>query len=401
MTDPKTPNFGFTKPVVSTTPDTTWASELNTNFDLADAVLYGSGSPVPASGLNVNADVSWQGNNLTALRAARFNSQVGTLGGSNDKNEIYVVNGDAYFNNSAGTAVRLTNGSQLATTGSTGTFATRSVSSDLAIPANAAYNTLLVNTTAIRNLTLPAASAVAAGKTFFIEDVSGNANAHQINLVPAGSDTVGGVAATMSLNQAFGSWIVTSDGSGGWWVNQSAIFSWGKTQLLTGSVTRTLIQPCQTLVTASGWANNIPTGGSGFGIVGPGTSTTQVVKIDPANIHDGATLNTITLNFAVGQSHTGVPAVLPSFQAFRHRNGTEVSLGSAVTAPTPGSGALWFNAGAQQTLTLTCTTNNVIDRSQDIIFVLITDESSTNAHSGNVYNSLSLTFGSIPAQWWP
>lgn len=424
MSDPTTgAPFFLTLPVVGSTVDPKWAAETNANWETLNATAYGSGSQVPSAGLNINGDVSWNGFNLTGLRALRMQIQSGTLTGANDKVELYSVNGDLYFNNSAGTAVRLTTGAQLATSGSNGSFGVKSVTSDLTVPSSATYNVLTVNTTAVRHVTLPA-SAAAPGFTLFVQDVTGNAASNPIQFIPVGSNTINGVNATASVAQPFGSWILQSNGAGNWSlmssqqdvVNGEVLFASGSLLAVSGTLSiaptaevvlndptqlafpndvgRVVLLPCQQTFLAAGWANDVL-----FGLVGPGSSQIQGVLVLPGCLHNGATLSVVTVRFQVGQSHSSVPATLPNFQMFRvswPNGGFQVveTLGSA-GSPTPSTGASWYSSGNTQEFGLVLTQNNVIDRTTYTYYLGIVDEHGTNSLSGNLYHQLKLTYSQI------
>lgn len=96
-------------------PGPTWAQNLNDAFGVVDSHDHspGKGSRVPSAGLNINSDLAMNNFNLSLPRAVRYTSQSATLGTANDKNQVYVVNGDLYYNNGSGTAIQLTSGSTL------------------------------------------------------------------------------------------------------------------------------------------------------------------------------------------------------------------------------------------------------------------------------------------------
>lgn len=83
----------------------------------------------------------------------------------------------------------------------------------------------------------------------------------------------------------------------------------------------------------------------------------------PLRIPDGALLSSVEIGFKVGQSHANVPATLPSARVVRlkydgtveqHPNPSSAvyEIDGWVFFPAPASGALWYNGGAIQTLTL-------------------------------------------------
>ena len=109
------PNMGMPVPIPGVTSGPAWATDINSSLGIIDSHDHspGKGVQVTPSGLNINSDLSFQNNNATMLRTSRFSSQSTTLGTPADLSETYVVNGDLYYNNGAGTAVRITNGSSI------------------------------------------------------------------------------------------------------------------------------------------------------------------------------------------------------------------------------------------------------------------------------------------------
>lgn len=109
-----TPNMSITTPTVSVTAGPTYATQINTAVDTIDAHDHttGKGVRVPSAGLNINADLSFGGNDATTLRSVAFSSQGSPLG-VGDVNAVYVSGGNLYFNNGSGASVQITSGSTL------------------------------------------------------------------------------------------------------------------------------------------------------------------------------------------------------------------------------------------------------------------------------------------------
>jgi hypothetical protein len=116
-----TENMDLDLPVVGSTPGPTYATKIKQALETIDEHDHSSGKGVkiPASGLNIQTDLELNGNQLTETEAVEFTSQSATLSG-NEK--IYSVEGELYFNNDAGTPVKITSGSglNLASTGTIG-----------------------------------------------------------------------------------------------------------------------------------------------------------------------------------------------------------------------------------------------------------------------------------------
>lgn len=114
--------MGLTLPTVSSTAGPAYATQNNAAFTLLDSHDHssGKGAQIPASALNINADLSFAGYNAYLLRSTRYSAQSAVLAAAADLGCIYSVNGDLYWNNSSGTAVRITDGAAIsgASTGS-------------------------------------------------------------------------------------------------------------------------------------------------------------------------------------------------------------------------------------------------------------------------------------------
>lgn len=116
------PNMNLPVPVVGTDPGPDWANNVNASLSAIDSHNHSSGQGVQIgpAGMNINADLSFNGNNATTLRTSRYSSQSGTLSGSTDLDCTYVVNGDLYYNDGSGNQVRITQSGSV--TGATGTI---------------------------------------------------------------------------------------------------------------------------------------------------------------------------------------------------------------------------------------------------------------------------------------
>jgi hypothetical protein len=110
-----TPFMNLTLPTVGVTIGPTWAANLNTVLTFIDSHNHssGQGALIPTSGLNINSDLSFGSYNATVLRTTRFASQAAALALTSDKECVYSVAGNLYYNNSSGTAVQITSGTGL------------------------------------------------------------------------------------------------------------------------------------------------------------------------------------------------------------------------------------------------------------------------------------------------
>lgn len=126
-----TPNMGLTVPTVGQTVGPTYAQEINTSLSVIDQHDHttGSGVPIPASGININADLTFNGNSAIALLSTRYSPQGTAMAIANS---VYVAGVDLYYNDSNGNQVRITQAGSVA--GTPGSI------SNLVAPASASYS---------------------------------------------------------------------------------------------------------------------------------------------------------------------------------------------------------------------------------------------------------------------
>ena len=109
-----TPNMNLTLPVVSTTPGPLWATEVNNSFNTIDQHnhTFGNGALVPTAGLDINADLEFNGYAALGLTGVSFSGFAFT-----PVRGIYAnVVGDLYYNNASGVSIPITSGPTLAAT---------------------------------------------------------------------------------------------------------------------------------------------------------------------------------------------------------------------------------------------------------------------------------------------
>ena len=120
-------------PVPSVDPGPDYALNLNACMDILDQHDHtnGNGQQVPVAGININANLPFNGHNAITLRSARLQSQPAPLALGNDLSCVYSVLGDLYYNDADGNQIRITQSG--AVVGSPGTI------SGLVSPASATY----------------------------------------------------------------------------------------------------------------------------------------------------------------------------------------------------------------------------------------------------------------------
>jgi hypothetical protein len=130
-----TTNMLLTVPGVTTEPGPEYASQINGDLNIIDAHDHstGKGVPVTPGGININANLPFNGNNAVTLRSTRFQAQGNPLTStaSSDIGCTYVAGVDLYYNDLSGNQIRLTQGGGVA--GAAGSI------TNLVSPASAEY----------------------------------------------------------------------------------------------------------------------------------------------------------------------------------------------------------------------------------------------------------------------
>lgn len=141
-------------------------------------------------------------------------------------------------------------------------------------------------------------------------------------------------------------------------------------------------------------------GGVNAGLLGVITSITGQVLGFSIPGHDGATLASVDVIFAVDNGHVGLPGTPPamSVQRVSYVVGSAASpeslytLGGAVYTPLSLAN---YNNGFLKKMTLTCDQHNVIDRSTYAYNVIVVHESGTDSIAAGNYLALILNFSAI------
>ena len=121
-------------PVVGTDPGPDWALNINACLSILDQHNHsaGQGVRINPSGMDINADLPFNNNNLTTARSIRFQPQLAVLSLPADLGCIYESGVDLYYNDGAGNVVRMTQGGNVA--GAAGSI------TGLVSPASASYS---------------------------------------------------------------------------------------------------------------------------------------------------------------------------------------------------------------------------------------------------------------------
>ncbi len=220
---PTTPNMNLVLPTVSSTTGPDWADQLNAAFSLIDSHDHSSGEGVPITpaGMNISSNLTFNNFYATSVGSLRLTNQSATLSTPSDVRAVYSVNGDLYYNNSAGAAIQITSGGSViaASDGIARSFSRTAVASNTIISAAATVSYYDVDTTTSVTFTLPAANAVSAGRFYEFKDTTGQAATNNIVINRAGADTIDGTTSfTISYN--YGGVRLISDGTSKWTSNE-------------------------------------------------------------------------------------------------------------------------------------------------------------------------------------
>lgn len=104
------PSMSLPVPVPGVDPGPDYAFNIDSCFLLLDGHNHapGRGVQITPSGLNINIDLPFMGNNATTLRSVRFTPQGSPLVGATDLGALYESGVDLYYNDGNGNQIRLT-----------------------------------------------------------------------------------------------------------------------------------------------------------------------------------------------------------------------------------------------------------------------------------------------------
>lgn len=213
-----TPYMNLDLPTTLVTLGPDYADQNNDAFTTVDAHDHtsGKGKQVPSAGLDINANLNFQSKKPYNLYSTQYIAQGSTLTGAGNALSVFTYSGDLYYTNGSGSAIQLTDGGSIVSSPSTvQALEITSITGDLTIGASDTFVVILVDTTASRQIDLPLASTVAAGRIYIIKDVTGDANANPMTLARQGSDTIDGET-TQVMTSDFGAWFVVGDGVSEW-----------------------------------------------------------------------------------------------------------------------------------------------------------------------------------------
>lgn len=213
--------LNLTLPVPTVQLGPLWATQINEAMEVIDSHDHtsGKGVRVPTAGLNINADLDFNEFGALNLKQVSFDNRTVSPTGSSFARSVSVFSGDLYYTNDSGVAIQLTAGGGIVSSpGNAQIFETQEISSNITISPADTFVYLIVDTSANREITLPSASAVTAGRIYIVKDASGLSNTNPITVLTAGSDTLDGDA-SQELDTNFGSWTIVNDGTDSWYIS--------------------------------------------------------------------------------------------------------------------------------------------------------------------------------------
>lgn len=110
------PNMSLPIPSVGLEAGPEYADDINNSLSLIDSHNHaaGQGVQIDPTGININADLPLNSNNLTEIRTLRLESQNAALSLPTDLGCLYEVDDDLYFNDGLGNQIRLTQNGTIA-----------------------------------------------------------------------------------------------------------------------------------------------------------------------------------------------------------------------------------------------------------------------------------------------
>ena len=208
-----TTNMNIVVPTVGVTTGPTYANLVNAAFDTVDAHDHttGKGVRIPTAGINMNADLEFNGYSALEIDSIAFE-----LGGADGINRSAFVNGsgDLYYKNNNGTDVQITSGGGLAAVGSGIISFVLAGVYPYSVTSGNAQQIVGIDTTSARSVILPSA---ATSMAFWLKDVTGTAGTNNITVTPDGADTIDGTA-SLVINENSSVRGLVSNGTSAWYV---------------------------------------------------------------------------------------------------------------------------------------------------------------------------------------
>lgn len=213
------PNMGFEVPTPSVEEGPDYAEQVSAALTTIGAHRH-TGAPddglqIPVAGRLYDADLPLEGVGVTGARAVTFEPGL-AVAADNASISVLESTGDLWYRAPDGTAIRITAGAALDTSGDNQVWQRVAVAADHTILNTDADVLIEVDCTgAPVEITLPTAASVSAGRRYVIADGEGAADSNPITITASGGDTIDGEAAH-EIRSLFGKCVLVSNGSDGW-----------------------------------------------------------------------------------------------------------------------------------------------------------------------------------------
>jgi hypothetical protein len=224
-----TPNMSLVVPTVGQDPGPDWANNINADLGILDQHNHSSGQGVQITpnGLNINADLPINSNNLTLVNTMRFNNLSGSLAGiAPNLGVIYEAVNELYYNDGVGNVVQLTKAGSVNSTSSgisSGTATASFVGGVLVVDAN-------VNTPA----------NVQGASFLFGNNISGS---NYLTLEPPSAMASSYTATLPPINSSGSTAFMTYDTSNNMGVGPALTGGITSTNIAAGAITQSLLAP--------------------------------------------------------------------------------------------------------------------------------------------------------------
>lgn len=210
-----TDNMELELPTVSSTPGPTWASMLNTLLQLIDEHDHSTdkGAKVTPAGILINAALDFVNNKLN--NAASLGLYDKAAADSAHLGSLQRIGGNLYWITPAAASVQITSGSSIVSSGSGALSVSTPGAYPYSIVTGDTSTVLLIDCSAARTLTLPAASNA---MYVYIKDATGQAQTYNITVTPDGTDLIDGSNSNYTIDWNSANVGLISDGVSKWYV---------------------------------------------------------------------------------------------------------------------------------------------------------------------------------------
>jgi hypothetical protein len=213
--------MGLNLPTPTITVGPAWAQSVNDALTLVDSHDHstGKGVKIKPNGMDINDNLDMQTHELLNAKSTQLYPNVSTLTGPTNTLKLHSVAGNLYFTNNSGTAVQLTNGGTIVSTpGAAQLVLPQAVASDITISPASQFVYLIVDTTAVRTITLPLASSVTQGRMYIVKDANGLSNINNITIATQGVDLIDGNI-NFVADMVYGCFWLVTDGNNKWYLS--------------------------------------------------------------------------------------------------------------------------------------------------------------------------------------